>query len=61
MKKFFYKVIDENGNTIFNHRSDSAERLLALLAKESRDSEGNTYCSFFFGKHETNIPENFCC
>ena len=32
--KYFYKVTDENGQIIFNHRSDYAYRLLALANKE---------------------------
>lgn len=39
--KYFYKVTDENGQIIFNHRSDYAYRLLALANKESRDSDGS--------------------
>ena len=33
--KYFYKVTDENGQIIFNHRSDYAYRLLALANKET--------------------------
>ena len=34
--KYFYKVTDENGQIIFNHRSDYAYRLLALAQHPRR-------------------------
>lgn len=61
MKKYYYKVTDQNGQIIFNHKPDSAERLVKLAAKASCDSEGNTYCAWYFGKIETNIPESIRC
>ena len=56
--KYFYKVTDNNGQIIFNHRSDYAYRLLALASKESCDSDGNMFAAWYFGKVEHNIPEN---
>ena len=56
--KYFYKVTDENGQIIFNHRSDYAYRLLALANKESRDSDGNMLAAWYFSKVEHNIPED---
>lgn len=56
--KYFYKVTDENGQIIFNHRSDYAYRLLALAHKKSHSSDGNMYASWYFGKAEHNIPES---
>lgn len=58
--KYFYKVTDENGQIIFNHRSDYAYRLLALANKESRDSDGSMLAAWYFGKVEHNIPEDVC-
>lgn len=55
--KYFYKVTDENGQIIFNHRSDYAYRLLALANKESHDSDGNMLAAWYFGKVEHNIPK----
>ncbi len=56
-KKYFYRVYDENNNLIFSHTSDYAYRLLKMADKESHDSSGATYCSWYFGRVETNIDD----
>ena len=61
MKKYYYTVTDENGHVIFRRSSDSAERLVKQAAKASCDSEGNTYCAWYFGKVDTNIPVHILC
>lgn len=55
--KYYYKVTSENGKVIFDHKSNSVKRLLTLYEKEAYSSDGNIYCDFFFGKHETNITD----
>lgn len=55
--KYYCRVYDQNDRLIFDHSSHDPRRLLKLLDKASRDSEGNMYCSFYFAKRrETNIP-----
>ena len=62
MNKRFYMIVrDEHGNVIFNHQSDKAKRLLALYNKEAFSSDGNMWTVFYFGKMETNIPEEIRC
>ena len=57
-KKFYMIVRDEYGNVIFNHKSDKANRLLALYNKEAFSTDGNMYKRFYFGKMETNITDD---
>ena len=57
-KKFYMIVRDEYGNVIFNHKSDKAERLIALYNKEAFSADGNMYQSFYFGNTETNITDD---
>lgn len=54
--KYFYKVIDENGSVIFDHKSNDAARLLKLAEKASHDDSGAMFCAWYFGRVETNIP-----
>lgn len=56
--KYFYKVTGENGQIIFNHRSNYAYRLLALARAASTSSDGSMYASWYFGNVEHNIPED---
>lgn len=55
MKKYFYKVTDQNGNVIFNHKSDYAYKLIKMADKASRGSDGAIYINWYFAKVETNI------
>lgn len=57
MKKYYYKVTDENGMVIFDHSSDYVDRLLKMASKASKDDSGAEYASWYFGRVETNIPE----
>lgn len=57
MKKYYYKVTDENGRVIFDHSSDYAERLLKMADKASKDDGGAVFASWYFGRVETNILE----
>lgn len=55
--KYFYRVKDENGNVIFDHKSDYAYRLLNMARRASHDSSGATYSAWYFGTVETNISD----
>lgn len=58
MKKYFYRVTDETGQTIFDHQSDYAYKLINAADKASRSSSGAIYASWYFGRVDTNIPDN---
>lgn len=55
--KYFYKVIDENGHVIFDHKGNDAARLLKLAEKASHDDSGAMFCDWYSGRVETNIPD----
>lgn len=57
MKKYFYKVTDQNENVIFNHTSDYAYKLIKMADKASHSSDGAIYANWYFAKVETNITD----
>lgn len=57
--KYYYTVKDENGNVIFSHKSNNADRLLKLASKASHDDSGAEFCSWYFGTIDTNIPDDY--
>lgn len=59
--KYYYKVIDENGNVIFDHKSNNADRLLKLAHKARYGDDGAEFCSWYFGTIDTNIPGDDDC
>ena len=58
MKRYNYRVTDQNGMIIFFHRSNYAYRLINAADKASRSSDGAIYASWYFGHTETNIPDD---
>lgn len=58
MKKYYYRVTDEHGTVIFDHQSDYAYKLINAADKASRSSSGAVLASWYFGRVETNIPDN---
>ena len=58
--KYYYKVTDENGNVIFDHKSNNADRLLKLADKARYDDSGAEFCAWYFGTIDTNIPGDDC-
>lgn len=58
MKRYYYRVTDQNGMIIFSHRSDYAYKLINAADKASRGSDGAIYASWYFGRVETNIPDD---
>lgn len=57
--KYYYTVKDENGNVIFDHKSNNADRLLKLASKARYDDSGAEFCSWYFGTIDTNIPDDY--
>ena len=57
--KYYYKVTDENGNVIFDHKSNNADRLLKLADKAHYDDSGAELCAWYFGTIDTNIPGDY--
>lgn len=59
MKKYYIKVVNEYGDTIFDHSSDNAEKLVKMLRRASHASDGNMWSEYYFAKTYTNIPEKY--
>lgn len=56
-KKWYLKITSKSGKVLFDHKSNSAKRLLALYRKESHDSDGNLFAAFYHATVETNITD----
>lgn len=56
-KKWYLKVIGQLGIVLFDHKSNSAKRLLALYRKEAFASDGSLFANFYNATVETNITD----
>lgn len=56
-KKWYLKVIDQLGIVLFDHKSNSAKRLLALYRKEAFASDGSLFADFYNATAKTNITD----
>lgn len=56
-KKWYLKIIDQLGIVLFDHKSNSAKRLLALYRKDAFASDGSLFANFYNATAETNITD----
>lgn len=54
--KYEIKIENEYGQIIFDHKSNSAKRLIKMYNKEAYGSDGNMYSEYYFAKSLADAP-----
>ncbi len=56
--KYQIKIENEYGQIIFDHKSNSAKRLMRMYIKEAYSTDGNMHSEYYFGKSLADAPSD---